>query len=107
MGKVNIDQLEPGMRLAQEVLAPNGRKLLPQGRIIEKRHIQTCKAWGVTEAVVAEENDTQDNARPQVSQQTLKQAKDLLQPFFQLTHTKKEPLKTIFNLALQQAALQL
>ncbi|MFO8031335.1 MAG: HDOD domain-containing protein [Desulfohalobiaceae bacterium] len=107
MGKVSIDQLVPGMQLAQDVLAPNGRKLLPQGRQIERRHIQTFKAWGVTEVEVVKDNVAQAAFRPKVSQHHLDRARDLLKPFFLLTNTQKEPLKTIFKLAWQQTALQL
>jgi len=52
VGTINIENIEPGMVLAGDAKARNGRVLLRAGKTITEKHIETFKAWGVTEADV-------------------------------------------------------
>ncbi|MDA1000192.1 MAG: hypothetical protein O2807_06710 [bacterium] len=50
MGAINIEDLQAGMVLADDVLTREGRTLLRKGNQITQKHINIFKAWGVTEA---------------------------------------------------------
>ena len=39
MGLINVDQLKPGMVLEKNLLAFNGRFLLPRGAVLTEGHI--------------------------------------------------------------------
>lgn len=53
---VTLDKLHEGQQLAQDAYDRSGRLLVPAGVAVTGKHIQTLKAWGVTEvAVLAEQ----------------------------------------------------
>ena len=52
MGRINIDDLEPGMVLAAEVKDRSGRILLGPGQEITEKNLRVFRIWGVLEADV-------------------------------------------------------
>jgi hypothetical protein len=52
MGKLNLDQLQPGMVLAADIFDRNNRVLLKAGLALTDRHLTVLRQWGVTEADV-------------------------------------------------------
>ncbi len=52
MGKLNLDQLRPGMVLAADILDRNRRVLLKAGLELTERHLTVLRQWGVPEADV-------------------------------------------------------
>ncbi|MBI5474627.1 MAG: hypothetical protein HY961_20000 [Ignavibacteriae bacterium] len=50
MGKLNLDEIQPGMVLAADVIDRNGRVLLKSGLEVNEKHLKILKQWGVTEA---------------------------------------------------------
>lgn len=76
MGVIYIDSLSTGMVLDKDVAARNGRILLRKGESLAKNHIQTFKAWGVTEAEILEDENsqtksaTEQTAEPDLYQKT-------------------------------------
>lgn len=64
MGKINLDQLRPGMVLAADVLDRNKRVLLKAGFELTEKALTILRQWGVTEADIEgidrEEANTQE-----------------------------------------------
>ncbi len=52
MGRLNVDDLRPGMRLVEDITGWDGRRLVEAGTILQKRHLRILKAWGVSEAAI-------------------------------------------------------
>jgi len=52
MINLNIDEIKPGMVLAQPVRNPQGVLLLEAGARISKKNIRIFKSWGVLEATI-------------------------------------------------------
>ncbi|MDI6616767.1 MAG: hypothetical protein QME27_08635, partial [Syntrophaceae bacterium] len=50
MGLVKINQISPGMELAEDLRDSRGRFLLPSGVGLTARDIRVLKMWGVVEA---------------------------------------------------------
>ncbi|TVM32781.1 HDOD domain-containing protein [Oceanidesulfovibrio marinus] len=50
MGMIFIDDLTPGMKLADDLRGPNGRMLLPKHTVLDESHLRIITIWGVTEA---------------------------------------------------------
>jgi len=55
MGKLTIDELQPGMVLADDLNTAEGRTLLPRGAMLTEAHIRTCRVWGIGEILVQDE----------------------------------------------------
>jgi HD-like signal output (HDOD) protein len=54
MARVNIDELQCGMVLAEDVIGKNGRMLLTGGTVLEPNHLRVLRIWGVSAASVAD-----------------------------------------------------
>jgi hypothetical protein len=52
MRKVRLEQLRPGMRLAQDVINFSGQVLLYKGNPLQPKDIKNFKAWGIIEIAV-------------------------------------------------------
>jgi hypothetical protein len=52
MHKVRLEQLRPGMRLAQDVVNFSGQVLLYKGNPLQPKDIKNFKAWGIIEIAV-------------------------------------------------------
>ncbi len=50
MALIILNDITPGMVLAQDVLDSNGRILLREGMALTVRHIRIMKTWGVVDA---------------------------------------------------------
>ena len=61
MPKLKIDDIEPGMVLAEDLTTAEGRMLLPRGAVITDAHLRTCRVWGIVEAVIQGDEDEDEN----------------------------------------------
>ena len=48
-----VSELSPGMVLAEDVLTPGGRFLMPRGTILDAGHLKSLTAWSLAEVAVA------------------------------------------------------
>ena len=44
---LSVDQLEPGMVLASDVMTGRGHKLIASGQELSDQHLQGLKTWGI------------------------------------------------------------
>ena len=44
---LSVDQLEPGMVLASDVMTGRGHRLIASGQELSDRHLQGLKTWGI------------------------------------------------------------
>lgn len=56
MPNLLIDDIEPGMVLANDVADPQGRPLLKSGIELTEKHIKIFKTWGVSQASIVGED---------------------------------------------------
>ncbi len=52
MGKLLIDNVQPGMVLAEDLRDRHGRFLLAKGMPVQEKHLRIFKIWGVSEVAV-------------------------------------------------------
>ncbi|NQZ58037.1 MAG: hypothetical protein HRT88_11315 [Lentisphaeraceae bacterium] len=62
MGIISIDNVIPGMVLAEKVITSKNMMLLPEGRTLNENHLVTFKTWGITSVNIIGENDTEEAA---------------------------------------------
>ncbi|QGY39322.1 HDOD domain-containing protein [Pseudodesulfovibrio cashew] len=55
---IDIDALEPGMILDEDLSTSDGRLLLPGGTMLTDAHIRTCRVWGIAEARIQGDEET-------------------------------------------------
>lgn len=84
MGLLHVDQLKAGMILEKNLMAFNGRFLLPKGVVLTEKHIQTMKVWGVVEASVEESGPAvlAENSAPEIPPGIAEEAERSLQKIF-------------------------
>lgn len=49
---VPVYDLQPGMTLAEDIYARNGRFLIGRNTRLQPEHLQVLKVWGVTEVAI-------------------------------------------------------
>lgn len=62
MGTLPVSTLKPGMRLAEDVIDRNGRKLMGAGDAISEQSLRVLKIWGITEAHIEGEEGAAGDA---------------------------------------------
>lgn len=100
MNKVPIDKLQPGMVLASDVKAPDGRMLLPLGVELKEKHITVIKRVGVQEVQIEE-------AVEEISQELLDCAEAYVANFFLYVDHGNPALAAMYALALEDTAMSM
>jgi len=104
-----VDDILPGMVLAADVCAPNGRKLFAAGTKLDARHLKTLKTWGVAEAEV-ETRDVERNApavRERISHDVMNASRTRLAEIFALSGRDHPALHELHQLCVLRAAAEL
>ena len=105
---MQVSEVREGMVLAQDLLAPNGRRILPAGAVIKASYLQTMKVWGVTELVVeggGEEEGT-DRLSPE-EEERRQRAERMVSRFFAATNRSHEAIEELRRLCTLRVAEQL
>ncbi len=104
MGKLSIEHITPGMRLAADLRGANGRFLLPRGVEIQDKHLRIMKIWGVNEAEVegGPASDKREDAPDALPPELMGQALMLLETLFRLSNPTYPPVRVLKQLSLQK-----
>lgn len=106
MGLIQINQIEPGMVLAEDLKDRKGRFLLPGGASLTTKHIKTLKMWGVIEAniegIVAE--DVEDTAISKIDPTTIEMAKKIVRERFRYSNIDHPAIQELFRFCTLQKA---
>ena len=103
MGTIGVQHLREGMVLAADLLAPNGRFILPKGGVIRKEYLSTLKAWGVVEAEV--EGDPEPEAsEPPLSPKLLDHARELVERYFPPSRREGPLMEELYRICLRRTA---
>ena len=108
MGKVNIDSLEPGMVLAEDLYHADGRLLLTKGLTLNPNHLRVLKTWGVDGAEI---EGVADGSRPptleEIDPAVLQEAEELTKKQFSHANVDHPFLANLFRICNQRRALQM
>ena len=106
MGLVKINQISPGMALAEDLRDARGRFLLPSGAGLTARHIRVLKMWGVIEAniegIAAE--DVEDTATREIDPALMKMAEKIVYRRFRYSGIDHPATQELFRLCTLQKA---
>ncbi|HXE95149.1 MAG TPA: hypothetical protein VN642_01985 [Dongiaceae bacterium] len=101
MGKVAIENIEPGMVLASDVHDRSGRMLLGGGAELTQKHLVIFRTWGVLEADIAGQgsDDAADQVPADVDPLELAAAELELVPLFRHTNRAHPAIVELIRLA--------
>ena len=106
MPKMNINDIEPGMVLAEDLTTSEGRMLLPRGSVVTEAHLRTCRVWGITEASIQgdEEEDEHPTSLDQLDPEVLDACKIMAAQRFVLNPSSHPAVQEMAKLyVLRQA----
>lgn len=97
---VTLENIEPGMVLAANLVDKSGRLLLGKGVEIQDKHILIFRTWGIIEANILGDYGTTAPPLPDnISQETLDQARKLLLPQYLHTDIEHPAIAELLRLA--------
>jgi len=111
MGKVNIDTLQPGMVLAEDLFHADGRLLLSKGLKLASNHLRVLKIWGVAGAEIEGVSDgSRSPTLEEIDPAVLKEAQELTRKQFSHANVDHPFLGELFRICIlrraQRMALQ-
>ena len=106
MGLTQIDNLEVGMTLANDVHDRAGRLLLGAGVELSQKHLVVLRTWGVMEVdIVGGEDDNQGSHLPaEITQEQLDSAMAALAPLFCNSDLHHPVMRELLRLAALRKA---
>jgi HD-like signal output (HDOD) protein len=106
LGIVNVVDLRPGMVLASNLESRQGRLLLPEGSVLEERHLRILRIWGITEADVDGVDSEAAGAATlmDIDPGIFRRCDAFLSPFFQNAGLEQEAVQEMFRICLLQTS---
>jgi len=107
LGEVNVGELQPGMKLAQDLKDANGRFLLGSGAVIEAKHIRIMKIWGITGADIegVNQDELAKQSRDGIDSVKLAEASAYVDLLFSGSQQDHDALQELKHLAVMHYAV--
>lgn len=101
MRKIRLEQLTPGMRLAQDVVNFSGQVLLYKGNPLQPKDIKNFKAWGIIEVAVESSSLTFSNSldNNQIDAKLLMEAQNEISNLFQHSNISHPVISELMRLS--------
>lgn len=107
MGTIGIDQLKPGMVLAEDLKSPQGRLLLHKGSEVTEAGLRTCRIWGIAEAEVEGVEDASATPDLDAAPEDLREACEaVVDARFAYTDPEHPAVAELKRLALRDCVLR-
>ncbi len=105
MARIKVKELEPGMRLAEDVHDTNGRFLLGADCELEEKHIRALQAWGIISVQIVGEN-VEETAEQAVDPELLEQVRQEALGRFRFVSMDNSFMRELFNEAVRREAVK-
>jgi hypothetical protein len=104
MRKISLEQLTPGMKLAQDVINFSGQVLLYKGNPLQSKDIKNFKAWGIVEAAVENsslkfQNSSNSLNNNKIDAKVLKEAQNEISNLFQYSNISHPVISELMRLS--------
>ncbi|TYO99262.1 HD-like signal output (HDOD) protein [Geothermobacter ehrlichii] len=106
MGFVLVDSLEEGMVLAEDLFNEKGQFILAKGAILDSRHIDALKRFGVLEADIVGTSQSELDGG-ELDPSLMESARAYQRERFRLCDLEHEGIKAVFELAVEKTARHL
>jgi hypothetical protein len=101
MASINLDEIQPGMTLADDVKDKSGRILLSAGQTVTDNHLRIFKMWGIIEADV-KEHDRDNGGKPAIETDPVlqREVQNQTDELFRHADTEHPAVKELYQLCL-------
>jgi len=105
---IPVDRAQVGMVLVESVTDMKGRLLIPAGRELTERYLESLPMWGVSTVDVegddpgADEPDTDD-----VGPWAIEKATELVEDHFQLSNPSHHVIQSLMSICIQRRAVEI
>ncbi len=99
MATIILNDIKPGMVLAQDVVDASGRVLLREGMELTERHIRIMKTWGIVDADIKDlsSQEAEDLSMSQLDPVALKQAELKADKLFRLSNLEHPVVHELYR----------
>ena len=102
---VSVSRLKSGMVLSGDLVAPNGRFILPKGASLTSKNILSLKIWGVSEVPVAKSAEEGEGSKGLLfSSSVMEEAETIVLNLFSGQVPPSPLMKAVFSVAVKEAA---
>ncbi len=98
MGLMYLENIKPGMVLAEDIRDYNGRFLLGKGLAIQEKHLRIFKIWGISQADIQGVDDQEGFASSATDPQALEQSRKMVLSRFPGFDPRDSLCKTLLNI---------
>ncbi|HPF85009.1 MAG TPA: HDOD domain-containing protein [Aminivibrio sp.] len=109
MEYVSVSRLQSGMVLSGDLIAPNGRFILPKGARLTPKNIMSLKIWGVSEVPVAKAKDLEESSGEELlySSSVMEEARNMVLDLFSGTPPASPIMEEVFTVAVRVNAARI
>lgn len=100
MEPISVEDMTPGMVIAEDIIDRNGRFLLGKGVTLSPKHLRVLKIWGITEARVegVSESDVHNASTIHLNPDVLQKAAQSMRKRFRHANVEHEAMRELFRL---------
>ena len=105
MGIIQIDDLEVGVELAEDVQSPQGMKIASQGDTITAKHVKAFRAWGITEINIQGADSQKSPTRDEEPEVNIPKQQGIqkIDKLFEKTNRDNPVISELYKLAINKA----
>ena len=106
MEYVSVSRLQSGMVLSGDLIAPNGRFILPKGARLTPKNIMSLKIWGVSEVPVAKAKEPEEPGGDDLlySSAVMEEARKMVLDLFSGIPPASSLMEEVFTVAVRVSA---
>ena len=104
MGILNVNDIEAGMELEEDVVNFQGTVLIGAGAELTEKHLKALGAWGITEANIVgiSSTDLEEKSLDSVDEETRGLLERELTYLFQKTNVEDPVMAELYRLAIKR-----
>ncbi len=106
MGTLSVTQLKSGMILSADLIAPNGRFILPKGACLTSKNIMSLKIWGIAEVPVSDRPE-RTGGDLLYSSSVMEEARKIIYDLFGGLAPDSSAMEEIYRVGILEAARSL
>jgi hypothetical protein len=95
--RVCLENLQPEMVLAADIVDGIGRLLLPGGTVLSDKHLRYCQMWGVTDAEIVGDQPVEDSDTVTIDPAALASAEADVRPAFRHCDLSHPVVEAVFK----------
>ncbi len=101
MSMEDVQDLFPGLVLADDIVTPNGRLILPQGIVLGENHISYLKKWGIARVNIQQKRDPQGQGS-EIRNALKEEIEGFLSPIFARNDYQHPMVRTVYRLGVER-----